>query len=169
MPGFPDYFFAVDRNALVLSVSYFLSAEANVKCIIKLLADLRAAGAQQLAVKKDCTRNMARGCAHALACFPEAMNPAAAIIERPPATRRFCFPLISEPSSASGGRVACTSMTCGNRKRLIEMAGNWLSGRACLLYWRQRRTLRLSPGLQASYQPEGNGFSSISCLSFTLI
>ena len=37
VPGFPNYFFAVGPNGLVLNVSYFITAEQNVSTIVRLL------------------------------------------------------------------------------------------------------------------------------------
>ncbi|MGB1142627.1 MAG: flavin-containing monooxygenase, partial [Halioglobus sp.] len=52
-PGFPNYFFAVGPNGLVLNVSYFITAERNIKTIVDLLAELRQSGGQVLEVKQD--------------------------------------------------------------------------------------------------------------------
>jgi hypothetical protein len=52
-PGFPNYFFAVGPNGLVLNVSYFISAERNVKSIVDLLKQKQAAGAKTLEVKPE--------------------------------------------------------------------------------------------------------------------
>jgi len=49
--GFPNYFFAVGPNGLVLNVSYFITAERNVKTIVGLLENLVETGARSLAVK----------------------------------------------------------------------------------------------------------------------
>jgi cation diffusion facilitator CzcD-associated flavoprotein CzcO len=40
VPNFPNYFLSVGPNALVLSVSYYKSVEANVKSIVDLLSDM---------------------------------------------------------------------------------------------------------------------------------
>lgn len=53
VPGFPNFFFAVGPNGLVLNVSYFVTAERNIATIVGLLADLRAAGKQSLEVKRE--------------------------------------------------------------------------------------------------------------------
>ena len=53
VPDFPNYFFAVGPNGLVLNVSYFITAEKNVETIVRLLAEMRAAGAKQAVVKRD--------------------------------------------------------------------------------------------------------------------
>jgi len=55
-PGFPNYFFAVGPNGLVLNVSYFITAERNVKSIVRLLAQKQAAGARAIAVKPELHR-----------------------------------------------------------------------------------------------------------------
>jgi cation diffusion facilitator CzcD-associated flavoprotein CzcO len=41
LPGFPNYFFAMGPNALVLNVPYFLTAERNVATIVNLLSVMR--------------------------------------------------------------------------------------------------------------------------------
>ncbi|MEP5765194.1 MAG: NAD(P)/FAD-dependent oxidoreductase [Halieaceae bacterium] len=51
VPDFPNYFFAVGPNGLVLNVSYFITAERNVKTIVGLLSDMRAAGLSSIEVK----------------------------------------------------------------------------------------------------------------------
>jgi cyclohexanone monooxygenase len=53
LPDFPNLFFAVGPNGLVLNVSYFITAERNVQTITGLLADLRRAGKCSLEVKRD--------------------------------------------------------------------------------------------------------------------
>jgi cation diffusion facilitator CzcD-associated flavoprotein CzcO len=40
VPGFPNYFLGMGPNSMVLSVSYFKSAEANAQCIVQLLSDM---------------------------------------------------------------------------------------------------------------------------------
>ena len=52
-PGFPNYFFAVGPNGLVLNVSYFITAERNIKSIVGLLAGMRELGASTIEVKQD--------------------------------------------------------------------------------------------------------------------
>jgi cyclohexanone monooxygenase len=52
-PGFPNYFFAVGPTGMVLNVSYFLSAEKNIETIVRLLEEMRAAGANTLSVKPE--------------------------------------------------------------------------------------------------------------------
>ncbi len=49
-PGFPNYFMGMGPNAMVLSVTYFSSAETNVAMIVRLLAELRSAGKRTLEV-----------------------------------------------------------------------------------------------------------------------
>ena len=53
VPGFPNLFFAVGPNGLVLNVSYFVTAERNIRTIVRLLSELRQAGATSMAVKRD--------------------------------------------------------------------------------------------------------------------
>ena len=53
VPDFPNYFFGMGPNGVVLSVSYFISAETNVRCIVKLLADMRAKGVSTVDVKRQ--------------------------------------------------------------------------------------------------------------------
>ena len=52
VPDFPNYFFAVGPNGLVLNVSYFVTAEKNVETIVRLLDAKQSAGARQIAVKR---------------------------------------------------------------------------------------------------------------------
>ena len=52
-PGFPNYFFAVGPNGLVLNVSYFITVERNIKTIVGLLSDLRKTGGEVLEVKQE--------------------------------------------------------------------------------------------------------------------
>jgi cation diffusion facilitator CzcD-associated flavoprotein CzcO len=56
VPGFPNYFMGMGPNALVLSVSYFMSAEANVECIVRLLGEMLAGGATRIAATGPLTR-----------------------------------------------------------------------------------------------------------------
>ena len=51
VPGFPNYFFAVGPNGLVLNVSYFKTAEKSVASIVRLLADMRGQDVRAIAVK----------------------------------------------------------------------------------------------------------------------
>ena len=53
VPDFPNYFFAVGPNGLVLNVSYFITAEKNIETIVRLLAAKQAAGARSISVKQD--------------------------------------------------------------------------------------------------------------------
>ncbi len=55
-PGFPNYFFAVGPNGLVLNVSYFITAERNVKSIVRRLEEKQRAGLGAIAVKPDVHR-----------------------------------------------------------------------------------------------------------------
>ncbi len=54
-PGFPNYFFAVGPNGLVLSVPYFKTAEFNVKTIVRLLTEMRGAGVEAVEVSQAAT------------------------------------------------------------------------------------------------------------------
>ncbi|MEH6605024.1 MAG: NAD(P)/FAD-dependent oxidoreductase [Pseudomonadales bacterium] len=56
VPGYPNYFFAVGPNALVLSAPYFNSAEVNVAYIVNLLAEMRSQGTTSIEVKADICR-----------------------------------------------------------------------------------------------------------------
>ena len=56
VPGFPNYFFAVGPNGLVLNVPYFITAERNVQTIVSLLAEMRNAGIGTIAVKPEVHR-----------------------------------------------------------------------------------------------------------------
>ncbi|MFK7977904.1 MAG: flavin-containing monooxygenase [Halioglobus sp.] len=49
--GFPNYFFAVGPNGLVLNVSYFITAERNVETIVGIFDDMVSAGAKTVSVK----------------------------------------------------------------------------------------------------------------------
>ena len=53
VPDFPNYFFAVGPNGLVLNVSYFITAEKNVETIVRLLVEMQAAGGRQIGVKRE--------------------------------------------------------------------------------------------------------------------
>lgn len=54
-PGFPNYFFAVGPNGLVLDVPYFKTAERNVRTIVGLLRTMREAGVRAVDVREDVT------------------------------------------------------------------------------------------------------------------
>ncbi|MGB8221394.1 MAG: NAD(P)/FAD-dependent oxidoreductase [Polyangiales bacterium] len=54
-PGFPNYFFAVGPNGLVLDVPYFKTAERNVKTIVGLLQQMRTAGITAIDVRQSTT------------------------------------------------------------------------------------------------------------------
>ena len=56
VPNFPNYFFAVGPNGLVLNVSYFITAEKNIESIVRLLTELRDRGARQIAVREEVHR-----------------------------------------------------------------------------------------------------------------
>jgi cyclohexanone monooxygenase len=53
LPDFPNFFFAVGPNGLVLNVSYFITAERNVQTIVGLLVDLRDTGKSSIEVKRE--------------------------------------------------------------------------------------------------------------------
>ncbi|PLW83751.1 cyclohexanone monooxygenase [Kineobactrum sediminis] len=53
VPDFPNYFFAVGPNGLVLNVSYFITAEKSVGTIVRLLGEMRAAGKREMVVKRE--------------------------------------------------------------------------------------------------------------------
>ncbi|MEH6581263.1 MAG: NAD(P)/FAD-dependent oxidoreductase [Halioglobus sp.] len=53
LPDFPNYFFAIGPNGLVLNVSFFITVEKSVETIVRLLDGMRAQGAQSLEVKQD--------------------------------------------------------------------------------------------------------------------
>jgi cation diffusion facilitator CzcD-associated flavoprotein CzcO len=53
LPGFPNYFFGMGPNGLVLNVSYFITAERNVASIVGLLSTLRERGGTTLEVKQQ--------------------------------------------------------------------------------------------------------------------
>jgi cation diffusion facilitator CzcD-associated flavoprotein CzcO len=52
-PGFPNYFFAMGPNALVLNAPYFRTAELNVESIVRLLTDMRERGIHAIEVRGD--------------------------------------------------------------------------------------------------------------------
>jgi cation diffusion facilitator CzcD-associated flavoprotein CzcO len=54
-PGFPNYFWGIGPNGLVLNVSYFRTAERNVKTIVGLIGKMRAAGVRIVEVRRDRT------------------------------------------------------------------------------------------------------------------
>jgi cation diffusion facilitator CzcD-associated flavoprotein CzcO len=53
VPDFPNYFFAVGPNGLVLNVSYFITAEKNIETIVRLLAAKQEAGARSIRVRRQ--------------------------------------------------------------------------------------------------------------------
>ncbi|MFT5441015.1 MAG: cyclohexanone monooxygenase [Myxococcota bacterium] len=55
-PGFPNYFFAVGPNGLVLNVPYFITVEKNAESIVKRLCEKQAAGARSVEVKSEANR-----------------------------------------------------------------------------------------------------------------
>jgi hypothetical protein len=54
-PGFPNYFFAIGPNGLVLHVPYFTTAERNVKTIVGLLKEMQRAGLKAIDVRQSVT------------------------------------------------------------------------------------------------------------------
>lgn len=54
--GFPNYFFAVGPNGLVLNVPYFVSVERNAASIVRRLEQKQAANARTLEVKESLHR-----------------------------------------------------------------------------------------------------------------
>ena len=54
-PGFPNYFWGMGPNGLVLNVSYFRTAERNVKTIVGLINKMRAARVTSIEVRRDRT------------------------------------------------------------------------------------------------------------------
>ncbi len=56
-PGFPNYFFAVGPNGLVLNVPYFVTVERNVETIVSLLKQKQAAGARSIVVRDEVHRD----------------------------------------------------------------------------------------------------------------
>jgi cation diffusion facilitator CzcD-associated flavoprotein CzcO len=55
-PQFPNYFFAVGPNGLVLNVPYFVTIEKNIDSIVRLLREKQAADAAAIAVKPELNR-----------------------------------------------------------------------------------------------------------------
>jgi cyclohexanone monooxygenase len=55
-PGFPNYFFAVGPNGLVLDVPYFVTVEKNVETIVRVLRQKQATGLAAIAVRPDVHR-----------------------------------------------------------------------------------------------------------------
>ena len=56
VPNFPNYFFVVGPNGLVLNVPYFVTVEQNAATIVRLLKEKQAAGAAAIAVKPAANR-----------------------------------------------------------------------------------------------------------------
>ena len=52
-PGFPNYFFAVGPNGLVLNVSFFITVELNVKTIVRLLKQKQEGDFKTITVNAD--------------------------------------------------------------------------------------------------------------------
>ena len=51
VPNFPNYFFAVGPNGLVLNVPYFVTVEQNISTIVRLIGAKDAADAKSIEVK----------------------------------------------------------------------------------------------------------------------
>ena len=56
VPNFPNFFFAVGPNGLVLNVPYFMTVEQNVATIVRLLKEKQSAGAKAISVKVEASR-----------------------------------------------------------------------------------------------------------------
>jgi len=56
VPNFPNYFFAVGPNGLVLNVPYFTTVEQNISTIVKLLKEKQRLGAKSIEVKEEAHR-----------------------------------------------------------------------------------------------------------------
>ena len=56
VPHFPNYFFAVGPNGLVLNVPYFVTVEQNVATIVRLISAKERAKARSIAVKPEIHR-----------------------------------------------------------------------------------------------------------------
>ena len=56
VPHFPNYFFVVGPNGLVLNVPYFITVEQNVRTIVARLKEKEAAGVRSIAVKQAANR-----------------------------------------------------------------------------------------------------------------
>ncbi|NQY04344.1 MAG: NAD(P)/FAD-dependent oxidoreductase [Halieaceae bacterium] len=67
-PGFPNYFFAMGPNGLVLNASYFRTAEVNVASIVKLLRAMRDKNSDVIEVKETVT---AEYCDWMMSRFPQ--------------------------------------------------------------------------------------------------
>lgn len=52
-PAFPNYFFVVGPNGLVLNVPYFVTVERNVESIVRLLVEKQAEDVRSMEVKED--------------------------------------------------------------------------------------------------------------------
>ncbi len=55
-PGFPNYFFVVGPNGLVLNVPYFVTVEKNVTSIVRLLEQKQEKGARSMEVNAEVYR-----------------------------------------------------------------------------------------------------------------
>ncbi|MEP5566849.1 MAG: NAD(P)/FAD-dependent oxidoreductase [Halioglobus sp.] len=53
MPGFPNYFFAIGPNGLVLNVPYFKTAEKSLSTIVRLMTEMQAADVTAIAPKSQ--------------------------------------------------------------------------------------------------------------------
>lgn len=53
VPGFPNYFYAIGPNGLILSASYFVTVEIAVAALARLLDDKQQANVTSMSVKRD--------------------------------------------------------------------------------------------------------------------
>ena len=51
VPGFPNYFLGVGPNGVLLSASFFVAAETNLRAIVKLLVEKETRGSKAISVK----------------------------------------------------------------------------------------------------------------------
>jgi cation diffusion facilitator CzcD-associated flavoprotein CzcO len=56
VPGFPNYFFVVGPNGLVLNVPYFVTVEQNAATIVRLLEEKQRAGAASIVPTEEASR-----------------------------------------------------------------------------------------------------------------
>jgi cation diffusion facilitator CzcD-associated flavoprotein CzcO len=56
VPNFPNYFFVVGPNGLVLNVPYFVTVEQNVSTVVRLIEEKERASASAIAVKEEAHR-----------------------------------------------------------------------------------------------------------------
>ena len=53
MPGFPNYFFAIGPNGLVLNVPYFKTAEKSLSTIVRLLTEMQGSDVTAISAKPE--------------------------------------------------------------------------------------------------------------------